>query len=63
MNDIIVPRKLYELDRNTKFRVMGESHTFDEPLMFIHTDGMYSVCIYKGEVIHLSVMTPIEEIL
>jgi hypothetical protein len=63
MNDVTVPKKLYEMEKNTKFRVMGENDTFDEPLMFIHTDGMYSVCIYKGEVIHLSVMTPIEEIL
>lgn len=49
---------LYDLPRNTKIHVELEDGS--SYIMFHHLDGMYSYCTTeKGNVTHLSVLTPI----
>ncbi|CAB4121729.1 hypothetical protein UFOVP26_11 [uncultured Caudovirales phage] len=45
--------KLFNLPRGALFNIMDKSVQFDEPLKFIRLDGMYSVCEYKGETLHI----------
>ena len=49
--------KLYELKRNTKFTLDGETYMLD------HIDGMYSYCLdAKGNVVHIAAWTEVEEL-
>ena len=49
--------KLFELNKGDKIIVDGVTVTFD------HVDGMYSYCtLENGDVVHLSVMTPVKKI-
>ena len=49
--------KLYELKRNTKFILDGETYMFD------HIDGMYSCCLGdKGNVVHIAAWTEVDEL-
>lgn len=48
--------KLYEVRRNTRVRVPE----LEIEVMFHHIDGMYSVCTYGTEVVHLAAWTEVE---
>jgi hypothetical protein len=48
--------KLYEVPRNTLIRIKGTN----DVLLFDHIDGMYSVCIYDDQVVHLSANTEVD---
>jgi len=61
--------KLYELDRLSKFKIVGERITqpftkqlsSDEVYEFKHIDGMYSLCKdSKGNVVHPAAWTEVE---
>jgi len=61
--------KLYELNRLTKFKIVGEKITppfttklsSDEVYEFKHIDGMYSLCKdSKGNVVHPAAWTAVE---
>lgn len=61
--------KLYDVPRNTKIRVVGESIAPpaareaqpDEELMFHHIDGMYSYCKdLTGKIVHLPAWQEVE---
>lgn len=45
--------KLYNLPRGSMFNIIDKSVKFDEPIKFCRLDGMYSVCEYKGETLHI----------
>jgi hypothetical protein len=54
--------KLYELNRNSKFKFKQESnHSLPiEEYTLDHIDGMYSVCYNsKGEVIHIAAFSDV----
>ena len=46
--------KLYNVDRNSWIRFEGEL------MLFNKLDGMYSICMYNGKVIHLSASADVE---
>lgn len=49
--------KLFELKKGDKIIVDGVTVTF------YHVDGMYSYCtLENGDVVHLSVLTPVKKI-
>lgn len=48
--------KLYEVRRNTRVRVPE----LEIEVMFHHIDGMYSVCTYGTDVVHLAAWTEVE---
>lgn len=48
--------KLYELPRNTYFRISGEPQVY----FFHHIDGMYSYCTFGDYVIHINATTEVE---
>lgn len=51
--------KLYELPRNTKFKIKG----FDEIFTLDHIDGMYSFCLDKdGNVVHIVAYAEVDEV-
>ncbi len=61
--------KLYEVNRNTKVRVLkseapppeGLTSNDGEEYMFKHIDGMYSYCLDKdNQVVHLKAWTEVE---
>ena len=49
--------KLYEMTKQTKFKISGYKETF----LFDHIDGAYSVCytLPDKEVVHLSASTEV----
>jgi len=49
--------KLYELPRNTYFSIQDD----DRQLIYLfdHIDGMYSVCYYGDELIHIAAWTDV----
>ncbi len=49
------PVRLFELKRNSHFRLDGERYFFD------HVDGMYSYCKdNSGNVVHIAAYTEVE---
>lgn len=52
--------KLYELPRNTYFRIASEELRDNEVYFLDHIDGCYSYCLNKHkQVIHFSASTPV----
>ena len=63
--------KLYELHRNTHFKLVGESatppggaeSTQGATYLLKHIDGMYSYCLDSmGNVVHLAAWSEVEEV-
>lgn len=52
--------KLYNLERGTLFNILDKGVKFDEPIKFHRLDGMYSICEYKGETLHIYAGTLVE---
>lgn len=46
--------KLHNVDRNSWIRFEGEL------MLFNKLDGMYSICMYHGEIVHLSANADVE---
>lgn len=44
--------KLYELPSGSWFRI--SANTEAGPFKLDHIDGMYSLCWYKGEIVHIA---------
>lgn len=53
--------KLYDVPRNSRIRLLGDTLSSDMELNFHHIDGMYSYCTDDdGNVMHLAAWTEIE---
>jgi hypothetical protein len=50
--------KLYELPRNSYFTIEDDPQQY--VYLFKHVDGMYSVCYYKEELIHIAAWTDVQ---
>lgn len=58
MNNQQTLMKLYDLPRNTKFKLQEDPS--DEEFLFDHVDGMYSFCKDKhNNVIHFAAFTDV----
>jgi hypothetical protein len=63
--------KLYELHRNTYFRLVGDTKvppggaesTLGDTYLLKHIDGMYSYCLdAEDNVVHLAAWSEVEEV-
>ncbi len=63
--------KLYELSRNTKFKLLGDTavppggaeSTLGGVYLLKHIDGMYSYCEdTEGNVVHLAAFSDVEKV-
>lgn len=55
--------KLYELPRNTKFKIVFDGKADSNVYLLDHIDGMYSLCYNKdGEICHIAAYAPVEKV-
>jgi len=50
--------KLYQLPRNSYFTIEDDPQQY--VYLFDHIDGMYSVCYYDDELIHIAAWTDVQ---
>jgi hypothetical protein len=55
--------KLFELTKGDKFKVVTEQSWYqDKVFEFVKIDGMYSITLLDGEIVHLAAYTTVEKV-